>query len=72
MVLRRGDNGPEVTELQQRLSQLGLYAGNANGDFDGQTENAVRSYQFTRGIDEEQGVYGKETRERLEAETAEP
>jgi peptidoglycan hydrolase-like protein with peptidoglycan-binding domain len=72
VVLRRGDKGPEVTELQERLSQVALYLGNADGDYDGQTEGSVRNYQVTRGIDEEQGVYGKETRTRLETETAEP
>ncbi|WP_192583334.1 peptidoglycan-binding domain-containing protein [Streptomyces albicerus] len=73
VVLRPGDEGPEVTELQQRLQQLALYAGTPNGDYDNRTENAVRSYQVTRGINnEEPGVYGEETRQRLETETAEP
>ncbi|MEW2569079.1 peptidoglycan-binding domain-containing protein [Streptomyces sp. NPDC047070] len=71
-VLRRGDEGPEVTELQLRLKQLALYVGDADGEYDNRTENAVRSYQFTRGLDEEQGVYTEETRSRLESETTEP
>ncbi|MEV0218101.1 peptidoglycan-binding domain-containing protein [Streptomyces sp. NPDC050704] len=72
LVLRPGDEGPEVTELQQRLSQSGLYAGNATGDYDTRTETSVRNFQVTRNISEEAGVYGKETRRRLESETAEP
>ncbi|MFJ8935817.1 peptidoglycan-binding protein [Streptomyces sp. NPDC102365] len=71
-VLRRGDQGPEVTELQLRLKQLTLYVGNADGDYDNRTENAVRSYQFTRGLDEEQGVYTEKTRTHLESETTTP
>ncbi|MGW6015270.1 peptidoglycan-binding domain-containing protein [Streptomyces sp. NPDC055210] len=71
-VLRRGDEGPEVTELQLRLKQLALYVGDADGDYDNRTENAVRNYQFTRGLDEEQGVYTEETRTHLESETTEP
>ncbi|MER6132042.1 peptidoglycan-binding protein [Streptomyces sp. NPDC001815] len=71
-VLRRGDTGPEVTELQLRLQQLALFVGNSDGDYDNRTENAVRNYQVTRGINEEPGVYAEETRNRLETETSEP
>ncbi|WP_328496626.1 peptidoglycan-binding protein [Streptomyces sp. NBC_00414] len=71
-VLRRGDEGPEVTELQLRLKQLALYVGDADGDYDNRTENAVRNYQFTRGIDADPGVYDDRTRTRLESETSEP
>ncbi|MFJ3302034.1 peptidoglycan-binding protein [Streptomyces sp. NPDC086549] len=72
-VLRRGDHGPEVTELQLRLSQLNLYVGEANGTYNSQVEDAVRTYQVARGIEsDEAGVYGAATRARLEAETSEP
>ncbi|MCZ4509114.1 peptidoglycan-binding protein [Streptomyces sp. ActVer] len=73
VTLRRGDKGPEVTELQQRLQQVALFTGNPDGDYDNKTENAVRNYQLTRGIDNENaGTYDKETRTRLESETTEP
>ncbi|MFI6276677.1 peptidoglycan-binding protein [Streptomyces sp. NPDC050988] len=73
VTLRRGDEGPEVTELQQRLQQVALFTGNPDGDYDNKTENAVRNYQLTRGIDnEDTGTYDKETRTRLESETTEP
>ncbi|WP_307540871.1 peptidoglycan-binding protein [Streptomyces sp. V3I8] len=72
VVLRRGDKGPEVVELQSRLKQLAMYVGEANGDYDNRTENAVRSYQLTRGIQDGQGVYTEQTRQRLESETSEP
>ncbi|MFS8201592.1 peptidoglycan-binding domain-containing protein [Streptomyces sp. CWNU-52B] len=72
VVLRPGDEGPEVTELQLRLKQLALYVGNADGDYDNRTENAVRNYQLTRGINENRGIYDQLTRQRLESETKEP
>ncbi|MFE9681439.1 peptidoglycan-binding protein [Streptomyces sp. NPDC006285] len=72
VVLGRGDEGPEVVELQLRLKQLALYVGEADGDYDARTENAVRNYQFTRGIEEDRGTYTLQTRQRLESETTEP
>ncbi|MFF7387623.1 peptidoglycan-binding protein [Streptomyces scabiei] len=73
--LRAGDDDPEVTELQLRLRQLGLYTGDIDRNFDDQVEQAVIVYQNTRGITkdkEEPGVYGLVTRQRLESETKEP
>ncbi|WCH96413.1 peptidoglycan-binding domain-containing protein [Streptomyces moderatus] len=72
-VLRRGDQGPEVVELQLRLRQIDLYSGDADGDFDRQLESAVRTYQLTRVIlNDESGAYGSPTRTSLESETSEP
>ncbi|GHH39668.1 hypothetical protein FHS35_006701 [Streptomyces umbrinus] len=73
VTLRRGDEGPEVTELQQRLQQVALFTGTPDGDYDNKTENAVRSYQLTRNIEnEDTGTYDNPTRTRLESETTEP
>ncbi|MEV5846844.1 peptidoglycan-binding domain-containing protein [Streptomyces sp. NPDC051985] len=72
-VLRPGDSGAEVTELQLRLAQLNLYSGKATGHYDQKTEDAVRTYQLARGIlTDESGVYGTATRASLESETTEP
>ncbi|WP_406208050.1 peptidoglycan-binding protein [Streptomyces sp. NBC_01017] len=72
-VLRLGDEGPEVTELQLRLRQIGLYAGDIDGDYDRVVEGSVRTYQLTRVIlSEQSGVYGTATRTSLESETSEP
>ncbi|MFB8754030.1 peptidoglycan-binding domain-containing protein [Streptomyces nigra] len=72
-VLRRGDRGPEVVELQLRLRRTGLYAGEADGVYGGSVESAVRAYQLTRVVlDDESGVYGRPTRTALESETPEP
>ncbi|MGW3108481.1 peptidoglycan-binding protein [Streptomyces sp. NPDC001100] len=73
LVLRFGDKGPEVVELQLRLRQIGLYGGAADGDYDREVESAVRSYQLTRLVlQDESGVYGTATRVALESETSEP
>ncbi|WP_367324887.1 peptidoglycan-binding protein [Streptomyces sp. HUAS ZL42] len=72
-VLRLGDTGPEVTELQLRLRQIGAYYADADGTYDRDVENAVRGYQFTRAVyKDEPGVYGRATRASLETETSEP
>ncbi len=72
-VLQRGDEGPEVTELQLRLTQLRLYTGPDNGIFDKQVQSSVRTYQLARGITSDGlGVYGTTTRARLESETSQP
>lgn len=72
-VLRYGDQGPEVTELQLRLRQIGFYSGEADGAYTRQVESSVRGYQVTRVLlDDESGVYGTATRASLESETSEP
>ena len=72
-VLRLGDRGQEVTELQLRLRQLYLYDDDADGSFDDRLADAVRTYQWSRGVQSENlGVYDRTTREKLESETREP
>ncbi|AZQ39370.1 peptidoglycan-binding protein [Streptomyces cyaneochromogenes] len=72
-VLRFGDQGPEVAELQLRLRQIGFYGGDADGDYDRTVEGAVRTYQVTRAVlTDESGVYGTATRASLESETSQP
>lgn len=72
-VLRPGDSGADVTELQLRLKQVGLWSGDASGEYDSRTESGVRTYQVTRGVlTDESGVYGAATRAKLEAETTKP
>ncbi|GAA0666834.1 peptidoglycan-binding domain-containing protein [Streptomyces thermocarboxydovorans] len=71
-VLRRGDRGEEVAELQSRLAQLHLYNDEIHGNFNRRTEEALRTYQWSRGLRDELGVYSPETRKLLESETREP
>lgn len=44
-VLSRGSTGSDVTTMQKRLQDLGYYSGPLNGDFDSETDAAVRSFQ---------------------------
>ncbi|MFI7293575.1 peptidoglycan-binding protein [Streptomyces sp. NPDC050121] len=72
-VLRRGDTGAEVTELQLRLRQVFFYNGEADGTFGSEVEEALRNYQWSRGTTADGlGVYGAATRTKLESETKEP
>ncbi|GAA2919749.1 peptidoglycan-binding domain-containing protein [Streptomyces mexicanus] len=72
-MLRIGDRGSEVRELQLRLDQLHLYTGRADGVFDRRVEDSVRVYQWARGITSDGlGVYGPATRRSLESETSRP
>ncbi|MGA5870137.1 peptidoglycan-binding domain-containing protein [Streptomyces cinereoruber] len=65
----RGSTGPEVADLQRRLQGLELYDGPADGVFDEALETALRRYQASRYIPQEDGVYGPLTRTVLRAET---
>ncbi|MFC7308534.1 peptidoglycan-binding protein [Streptomyces monticola] len=72
-VLREGDKGPEVRELQERLRQLYLYGGPANGRYDFLVTDAVTRYQYASQVEgDERGVYGPATRKALESQTKEP
>ncbi|WP_327323316.1 peptidoglycan-binding protein [Streptomyces sp. NBC_01210] len=71
--LRSGDSGPQVTELQQRLAEMSLYAGPMDGTYSQSVEDAVRAFQQDRHVKgDPEGVYGPKTRRALEAETREP
>ncbi|WP_261801702.1 peptidoglycan-binding protein [Streptomyces sp. ISID311] len=73
LVLREGAAGPEVAELQQRLQQLGLYPGAADGRYDAEVRAAVSRYQRQYGVTgDPDGVYGAGTRGSLESRTSGP
>ncbi|MFI6640005.1 peptidoglycan-binding protein [Streptomyces sp. NPDC050504] len=66
--LRRGDSGPAVLDLQERLTGIGMYWGPLNGRYTQQLENSVGWYQRQNGIEsDEPGVYGPNTRRALES-----
>ncbi|MGW0760305.1 peptidoglycan-binding protein [Streptomyces sp. NPDC002814] len=72
-VLSRGDEGPEVLELELRLTEADVYSREPKGTYNEGVEDAVRQYQLWRGIvPKDYGVYDLETRQRLESETQEP
>ncbi len=45
-----GSRGPEVLQIQQRLSGLQFYSGPADGIFGGGTDSAVRAFQGSKGL----------------------
>ncbi|MEV7735980.1 peptidoglycan-binding domain-containing protein [Streptomyces sp. NPDC088921] len=70
--LREGDNGPEVTDLQERLLRIpDVYAnGSTDGTYDPTLAAAVARFQLWYGIrGDEDGVYGDDTRRDLESRT---
>lgn len=71
--LREGDNGPEVTDLQERLLRIpDVYThGATSGSYDTALTEAVARFQLWYGIrGDETGVYGDDTRKDLESRTA--
>ncbi|MFF4169401.1 peptidoglycan-binding protein [Streptomyces sp. NPDC001744] len=65
-----GSTGPDVSDLQRRLRRLHLYLGPVDGVFTESVESALRRYQTSRYIPQENGVYGPLTRAVLTAETS--
>ncbi|HEY8206225.1 MAG TPA: peptidoglycan-binding domain-containing protein [Myxococcaceae bacterium] len=58
-MVQMGSKGPEVSSLQQKLSQAGFQAGQS-GVFDAKTQAAVRQYQQAKGLQVD-GVVGQQT-----------
>ncbi|MGW3244049.1 peptidoglycan-binding domain-containing protein [Streptomyces sp. NPDC001070] len=72
-ILREGDSGPAVSELQARLLRIpDVYAGGAvDGRFDGRLAAAVARFQVWYGVrGDESGEYGDATRRDLESRTS--
>jgi cell wall hydrolase len=63
-MLRLGDRGSDVRELQERLVELGYWLGEPDGVFGGLTQHAVTAFQKTAGIDRD-GIAGPQTRREL-------
>jgi len=66
--LRRGDAGPEVLALQERLAALGYWLGTADGSFGSLTQQAVYALQGAAGLQRD-GAVGPATRAALDAGT---
>lgn len=66
--LQRGDSGPAVLHLQQRLDALGYWLGEPDGTFGGLTEQAVYALQGAAGLGRD-GVVGPATAAALDAGT---
>ncbi len=59
-VLRLGDRGDAVRQLQERLQNLGFYSGALDGIFGAQTENAVKQIQTDNALTVD-GIVGPAT-----------
>ena len=55
-----GSSGKYVTQIQERMRDLGYYEGNISGSFQGHTRNAVKAFQTRNGLNAD-GVVGQET-----------
>jgi putative cell wall-binding protein len=62
--LGRGDSGPAVLALQQRLTSLGYWLGTPDGSYGTLTAQAVLAFQKVEGLPRT-GVYDAPTRSRL-------
>jgi lipoprotein-anchoring transpeptidase ErfK/SrfK len=63
-VLRLESSGPAVQELQQRLSDLGFWLGEIDGNYGQLTRQAVMAFQKAEGLDRD-GVAGPDTRKQV-------
>lgn len=57
---RYGSSGTEVKQIQQKLKDLGMYTGAADGVYGTATKNAVKAFQKSVGLTAD-GVAGKST-----------
>lgn len=64
-VIRQGDVGPQVRDLQQRLSDLGYWNGAADGVFGSGTHHAVVALQKAAGLGRD-GIVGPATQGALD------
>ncbi|TJY43128.1 spore cortex-lytic enzyme [Cohnella pontilimi] len=62
--LKAGASGKDVNELQGRLRFLGFYSGDVTGQFDQETLNAVKWFQWKFGLKAD-GVVGGKTKLKL-------
>jgi peptidoglycan hydrolase-like protein with peptidoglycan-binding domain len=69
LVTERGESGPEVVALQQRLTELGYFVGpSITGQFDNDTTQAVYAFQKVEGLPTS-GKADPATRQRLATAT---
>jgi peptidoglycan hydrolase-like protein with peptidoglycan-binding domain len=66
-LVKQGDRGPEVEDLQQRLLELGYFNANVTGYFGSVTKSAVIEFQQDQGLSPD-GVVGESTQASLREE----
>jgi peptidoglycan hydrolase-like protein with peptidoglycan-binding domain len=65
-LLKDGDYGAKVTQIQQRLQELGYFQADATGYYGDYTTSAVKHFQRQNGLKED-GVVGSQTEAALQA-----
>ncbi|HEY8911432.1 MAG TPA: spore cortex-lytic enzyme [Desulfosporosinus sp.] len=68
-LLGKGSKGPEVTELQKKMAQLGYGVGTIDGKFGSTTEAAIKRFQKDHGLRVD-GLAGTQTIKELKRLTA--
>ena len=68
-MIKRGDQGERVRNIQESLRRLGYFEGKADGDFGEYTENAVKEFQRMNKLTPD-GVVGPSTLARLGSSSA--
>ncbi len=66
MALEKGDQGPSVRNLQQKLKTAGFYQASVTKVYDVSTEESVRRFQKAAGLPVD-GIVGATTLEKLES-----
>ncbi len=66
---RIGDSGKSVSQLQDRLIQLGYLTGTSDGKFDSRTDEAIKAFQKRSGLWDD-GVAGPDTQRALYSQGA--
>ncbi|UOQ84074.1 peptidoglycan-binding protein [Gracilibacillus salinarum] len=64
-VLRKGDNGKHVTQIQNQLKEAGHYSGSVDGIYGAGTKDSVKNFQREQGLTVD-GVAGPNTRSALD------
>ncbi|MEH2081534.1 MAG: peptidoglycan-binding protein [Nostoc sp.] len=65
MALEKGDQGPSVRNLQQKLKTAGFYQASVTQVYDASTQEAVRRFQKAAGLPVD-GIVGANTLQKLE------
>ncbi len=67
-VLKRGDQGESVRQLQRALKQINFDPGTIDGIYGPRTEDAVRRFQSMYAALKDDGIYGPNTRKYIRME----
>src|SRR5438270_11867572 len=59
-VLKQGSSGPDVTEMQQKLKDLGFDPNGVDGNFGPGTTSALKAFQQSKGLQAD-GIAGPAT-----------